>query len=328
MSINKIKRFQLIDEAIQSKVKYNFKELREFLNNRLDDAVSERTVKQDISDLKNGVFRDKMAPIKCNQKLGYHYTDANFSLFGGELSEMDKGEVKNVITMLSQYQQYEQFSSIKESIQLLSAQFDVALQAEKKQQKIFYDEQPLKGIGLIADLHKVLNEDGTIQLLYRTFDGEEYDALVHPYLLKQYNNRWFLIGMTDSDKELRVYPLDRIIQFEQKEYSLEYPPQYPNVSALYNLCVGVTIYKDTQPENVKLKFYGNRKHYVLTKQLHKTQEVIEDTEDYLIVQLRVYLNKELESKILEYGADVEVLEPEPLRESIKGLFEKAIKRYQ
>jgi predicted DNA-binding transcriptional regulator YafY len=46
-----------------------------------------------------------------------------------------------------------------------------------------------------------------------------------------------------------------------------------------------------------------------------------------MISIRVYTNRELIAKILEFGADVEVLEPVILRQKIAEILEKASAKY-
>ena len=61
----------------------------------------------------------------------------------------------------------------------------------------------------------------------------------------------------------------------------------------------------------------------MTKKLHHSQELVEER----MISIRVYTNRELIAKILEFGADVEVLEPVILRQKIAEILEKASAKY-
>lgn len=89
--------------------------------------------------------------------------------------------------------------------------------------------------------------------------------------------------------------------------------------------VGVTINWDAEVENVKLQFSERRFPYVLTKPLHGSQTIIDEEER--IVQINVIPNKELESLILQFGDDVEILSPQSLRNQIKEKIQEMIKKY-
>jgi predicted DNA-binding transcriptional regulator YafY len=71
---------------------------------------------------------------------------------------------------------------------------------------------------------------------------------------------------------------------------------------------------------------ANRFPYVETKKLHKSQKVLEN--QLCTVALHIYTNRELKAKILEYGADVEVLAPDSLRKEIAETLLRASAWYE
>jgi predicted DNA-binding transcriptional regulator YafY len=97
--------------------------------------------------------------------------------------------------------------------------------------------------------------------------------------------------------------------------------------AFFHDLIGVTKPANALPETVLLRVWKPRAEYVRTKPLHHSQQIAEDTLDWVDFELYVILNKELESKILELGADCEVLEPAVLREQIWGIIQRMRERY-
>ena len=83
--------------------------------------------------------------------------------------------------------------------------------------------------------------------------------------------------------------------------------------------------KNREILNEKLKFKPKRLFFVESKPLHLTQKINKKNHE---VKIEVMHNKELESLILYFGDDVEVLEPESLRNAIKARIEKMHKQYQ
>jgi predicted DNA-binding transcriptional regulator YafY len=107
-----------------------------------------------------------------------------------------------------------------------------------------------------------------IRLSYHTFS----DALVrsiefYPYLLKQYNDRWFLLGSTDGSKKILNFALDRIDEVEalpEREY-IECPI---DLSEHFEDIVGVTLYEDKPVEHILCWVSDLSKGYILTKPIH------------------------------------------------------------
>ncbi len=49
----------------------------------------------------------------------------------------------------------------------------------------------------------IINEQ-PIKITYEPFGKSAFDAEIHPYYLKQYNNRWFILGYNPEYKDISV----------------------------------------------------------------------------------------------------------------------------
>jgi len=92
--------------------------------------------------------------------------------------------------------------------------------------------------------------------------------------------------------------------------------------------IGVSKNDHSQIETVKMWISKQRWPYVETKPLHGTQRIISKDETGTFIQIQVYINNELEQRIMSFGEDINVLEPYYLREKIKERFQKGYKNYQ
>ena len=85
--------------------------------------------------------------------------------------------------------------------------------------------------------------------------------------------------------------------------------------------------KDVDFSGKVIKVTGKRYNYIRTKPLHLSQRIIEEAEDYAIISINVKVNKELESLILSYGDDIEVLAPDSFRTRIADKIKVMNQRY-
>ena len=185
----------------------------------------------------------------------------------------------------------------------------------------------LKGTEFLGEqIESALNHQ-PLNLLYRTFAGNERTAILHPYHIKQFNNRWFLIGLQEGShgNYITNKALDRIVKFSRANV-----PFISNTDIDFNEyfkdVVGVTLPEDHPvAEEVLLKFDEARFPYVVNKPIHPSQEV--EDEEQRIIKLMVRPNKELEARIFSYGNQVEVLKPEWLRRQIAEKIENLLKKY-
>ena len=75
-----------------------------------------------------------------------------------------------------------------------------------------------KGNENIQPLLEAIMERQVIELHYKSFfSDKEKVHILHPYLLKEYRNRWYVIGLHDFHKNITPFALDRIIKLKIKE---------------------------------------------------------------------------------------------------------------
>ena len=150
---------------------------------------------------------------------------------------------------------------------------------------------------------------------------------MQPYLLKQYNYRWFLVGQGTGRPGLSNYALDRIERVTV-EVTQPYLPPPPNIAERFTHVVGVSVPAEVcNPELIHLRFRAGRGQYVRTKPLHPSQQVLAETANSLEVTLHVIPTQELETLLLSFGDDVEVLAPAALREKLAARLRAAVAQY-
>ena len=107
-----------------------------------------------------------------------------------------------------------------------------------------------------------------------------------------------------------IYPLDRIEEFH--EVALPYKDSDIDFEEYFDDVVGVTV-PDGEPIDITIKVMKDSAGFVVTKPLHLSQRVIERGDDCIIITINVKPNYELDSKILSFGPNMEVLSPESYR---------------
>jgi predicted DNA-binding transcriptional regulator YafY len=131
--------------------------------------------------------------------------------------------------------------------------------------------------------------------------------VVHPYLLKQYNQRWFLVAQRERwAGGASVFALDRIQKLEEAPDRYKESELAPDTFFAHLL--GVSILPYAQLQTIRLCFTKTRLPYVLTKPLRSSQEV-EVTVKGPVIRLKLVLTRELITLLLSFGSDVEVIEP-------------------
>jgi len=268
---------------------------------------SKRSLQNDIAFLQ----QEFGAPIPKGQS-AYRY-DRPFS-FLSVLDFDDASLLNEVLALVKQFCVLPQSEGLEEI--LFKLQVEAGIEADKVENIVFFEQIPqLKGIHYLNELYNYIRHERVVSIDYRNFENELYHFVIHPYFLKEFNNRWYLYGKEASRGVIMNLALDRMEGVSAAEVPF-CPRENINPETWFDEMVGVTRLPDQKTQRVVLRIGKPRAYYVLTKPLHHRQQFEKETETYMEFSYQLLLNKELEAKILELGADVEVLEPVALRNSI------------
>ncbi len=82
------------------------------------------------------------------------------------------------------------------------------------------------------------------------------------------------------------------------------------------------------PQKIRIRAYGKQVEYLRSLPLHRSQEeVLTKHEQYSEFQYKVCITPELTTELLAMGENIEVLEPQNLREEMKKRIEECLTRY-
>ena len=318
---NAIIRYQALNKCFRNPGrKYFLDDLIDACNDALLDVdpkstgVKRRQIFDDIKFMRDSCGYD--APIEAyrdGKKTYYRYEDLNFSINNQPLNEQEAQQLKESLLTLSRFKGMPQFDWVEE----LKARLEQSFNLTTEENVLSFDENPfLTGREYIGELYHAIINKQVLEIEYHPFKREDNIVFtIHPYHLKQYNNRWFLFGLNNEHKIITNIALDRINSI--KESKLKYIANTEiNFDEFFDDVIGVTIPEDKTLHKVILKIDNKLWPYIKTKPLHGSQKTKEENEEYAIVQLELMLNYELEALILSYGEQMEVIEPELLKNRI------------
>lgn len=138
-------------------------------------------------------------------------------------------------------------------------------------------------------------------ITYKSFKSKEESKFhFHPFILKEFNNRWFLIGKTKASQPITNLALDRIIAIDY-DFNIPYLEEHFDADTYYKDIIGVTVNSGLQPRRIELWIDAINAPYVLTKPLHSSQRLIRKNEDKsIIVHLFISPNYEMERLLLGF----------------------------
>ena len=273
-------------------------------------------VKYELIYMKDRVFYD--APIEAipydGKKCYYRYSDPDFSIFNSDLSNEEVEKLRTTIEMLGRFRGIPGNAWLEEVISNLEYRFGV--KANKGDYIAFDQNEQLKGLEHLTTIIDATVNHQPLLIEYRSYKGNEKTVTIHPYHVKEFNNRWFLFGLEQSTHGDRIAnrALDRIVKLSLSE-SAFIPNTTINFKTYFDDVIGVTVPENTEVEHIVLKFEKGRFPYLVSKPIHQSQKVL--SEEECILQIDVRPNNELTSRIFSFFPDVEVLEPTWYRNEIK-----------
>ena len=152
----------------------------------------------------------------------------------------------------------------------------------------------------------------------------EHNILFHPYFLKRYKQRWYMIGYQEKRKSIRTYALDRVKDMLLVRESFEKPGDI-TLEQLFGNIVGVTT-SESDIKTVRLRVTPSQAKYFRALPFHASQEE-EIHDDYSIFTYKLKLNYELAHEILALGDSVKVLDPPELRIMVMQELQSALSQY-
>jgi predicted DNA-binding transcriptional regulator YafY len=334
MPINKLAliRYKTIDNCLQNRFrKWTLEDLVDACSRTLEEfegitqGVSKRTVQLDIQTMRSEKLGYN-APIVVSEKKYYSYEDKSYSITNIPLTSQDLGTLTEVVEVLRQFKGFGYFDELSGMVNRLEDK--IQSQKNKGKSYIHFERNDLlKGLEHIEPLHKAVVRQRVLDVMYQSFKAREATPLAfHPYLLKEYRNRWFVIGLK-APKTILTLALDRIVSV--RESTEKYVKNtFFDVDNYFDDTIGVTKNIDVRPQLIVLKIDRSNAPYVITKPLHHSQQMLRTEDDGMIFSIRVTWNFELERELLGFGEQIEVLSPKRLRNKIRYRIMEMQRKYQ
>ncbi|AOM79489.1 helix-turn-helix transcriptional regulator [Pedobacter steynii] len=298
---------------------------------KIDLNVSSRTLDNDISLMKDCAQLKYNAPIKyCRANKGYFYTDSNYSIDKLPLNQTDIKALEVAATTLKQYQYIPIMKEFTTTIDKIIRVVNRAKQSNHESMLDFieFEKTPIaQGLEFIDKIINAIQNKKALNITYQKFGHEVSNSqTIHPYFLKEYRNRWYVIAFNETKNKIRTYGLDRI------KILIETGSPYIDNTTIdtkeyLSNCIGINI-MDKKINIVRLHFTPKEGNYIKTQPLHKSQEIIEDSLDCgLILEYKLIINYELIGIILSYGSDVKVIQPKFLADKIAEISKRTLEQY-
>lgn len=336
---NAIARYIILDQLLQHKFGHTIAELTDLCNEKLEEngkePVTKRCIEKDLLAMEGDPFYaeiDRTGSISKEGNSGkvrkvqlVRYANPYFSIFNHEMNDDEKALLRKALEPFGKFEDIPGFEQLENLIASLNVEVD-----ESKKFVYYSVNENGTNTKVFGKLYSAISEQKVINLTYHKFDNPNpHNVLLHPYILKEWNRRWYIIAAADDSGKILTFALDRADDVEICP-DMKYKPASDDLMERYEDIVGITYYEGKPIETIYFWASDNSTNYLLTKPIHGTQTMLkeggeEETDlrkkypklkSGKLFRLKCMINYELIRELLSYGKGLVVLGPDSLRDTI------------
>ena len=334
---NAMTRYKILDDLLSNRYhNYSLDDLTEEVSTRLTElypnsnGVVRRTIEKDIRYLEyEGPFlveierytvatyipeRNKTVAKQC-----LRYRHPGFSIFQKELTDDEEYLLSEALSLLGQFDGLPNLDALERLRNRLNTSHNKKI--------ISFSKNPLTSSNLLGELFTAISQQQVIEITYQKFGTQQTSqAILYPYLLKEYNNRWFLLA-SGTDEKILCYGLERISKVTPMP-ALKYKEYKGDLNEYFEDIIGTSNYQDKTVEHIVFWVSDYSKDYIETKPIHESQKHYHGETEIQLRQKYPSLsngyffsidckeNYELIRELSAYGEHLLVLSPSNIQNSI------------
>ena len=344
---NALTRIVLLDKFLADRYhSYSIQDMTDLLNRELpkygqENGVSKRCVEKDIEYLeynfpeliefeRYSINSYSIVSDRPYKKRCIRYADPTFSIFKGKLSEEEKGLLTAALSTIGSFDGLDSFGWLDD--------FSKRLGLIEQEPIILMSKNLLENRTLMAEIFSAIRAKSVIKIKYSKFnDNQKREVILSPYLLKEYNQRWYVIGGANDTSKILNFALDRIKSIEILP-GFEYHKAPVDLSERYEDIIGITFLESSPIYEIIFWISDSSAPYIRTKPIHGSQKELRFDKEKVIrnkfdvpkggalFSIECKENYELIRELTSYG-ELKVLTPEHIINRIKERILKFHKIY-
>lgn len=342
MPVNKdaLRRYRIIDRILSDpNHNYTTHEILSLVNRECseDKKVELRMIQKDIKALEEEFGKTMVRNAGCRGTVKYE--DQSEPLFYQELTSEEEEILREVLRSLGQFDGLDNFTWLD----LLKKKLDMADVSSTLPYISFSKNEGLQIPGtLLGRLFMAIARKTVIEVVYRPFGKSPYSVKVHPYQLKQYNDRWFLLcsplesSSTDLILNLALDRMKEEFKYVEDASFVECPV---DLKARFDEIIGVTLRQENEVQDIYFAVDDRSLDYIRTKWIHATQfefdrQAQEDfrrkypsLRDKTFFSIECRENHELYARFASYMGNVVLVEPLHMKEKLQSYLKDAVNNY-
>lgn len=187
--------------------------------------------------------------------------------------------------------------------------------SRKLKERVLLEDMP-SGRNFLEDIIKAMRDNHVIFISYYSYNSEKYYEFdIHPYFVKAFKKRWYVVAYSPGTDDIRCYALDRMenVIISDKVFKM---PKDLEPAEYFKDCFGIINNEDSEVQKVVLKVDAFQSNYIRNLPLHESQKEMKRTDEYSIFEYHLKPELDFEQEIFSNMDTMEVLEPQWLREEV------------
>ncbi len=308
------RRFMVIDSCLTNKMKRypTMDEILEACRTNLDIDPSPETIQKDIRDMKLPDPDGFDAPIRfCRKNKGYEYTDPNFSIRSLRLQDNDIAAIKESIDLLHNIGGSRMSRNFSHSLEKVLANYREDFPSGDIRRRIVQNDTPPESRGFenFDFFYNACNKRIPVSLIHYSYTKRNFKSVIlHPILLKEFDNRWYIVGYSEDHKGIRTFGLDRVydpILLKKKYISADSEDQLSYFKDVY----GVYPIEGQIKQIIRITTNSIATNYFQAYPIHASQKVKKNSRGTAEISFELIPSMELLRLFRSYGSEIIDIRP-------------------
>ena len=306
----------IYDECFSSGKEFTREQLMDIVNKRLEQRdfkpiQSRTTFMQDMQEMNEKLYKlyhkEAIVYEDRHKKRYYRYADGIDGIFNRELTQEEVNRLNEVRDLMLGFKGMPKFDWIDQMLTRLDCNITA------KKEIASFESGTKRDAVLLMPLFDAITKREVLDVEYRKDYRDSESIILHPYYLKQYWRRWYLMAMKEGGENIEAFSLDRMDSvIVNKE--VKYKATKTSFKKYFEHLVGVTVPQEPKVEHIELWADSTLFPYLISSPIHKSQKIVVNEEGNYSLTLDVMINYELIQELMFYGDRLVVTSPAYLRD--------------
>ena len=321
----------IYDECFSSGKEFTREQLMKIVNERLKQRdfkpiQSRTTFMQDMQEMNEKLYnlygKDAIIWEDRHKKRYYRYADGIDGIFNRELTQEEVDNLNEVRDLLQGFKGMPKFDWIDQMLTRL----DCNITARKEIAS--FEGGTNRSSKFLMPLFKAISERQVLDVKYFNFFDDSEDLILHPYYLKQYWRRWYLMARREGEKDVEPFALDCMVEIQENK-KVKFKGTKTSFKKYFKHLVGITMPPEPNVEHIELQVDASLVPYLLAMPIHESQLIsVNEDGKSAIATLDVMINYELIQELMFYADRLVVKSPAHFRDEMKERLEWCMNSYK